>query len=74
MAIDKIDEGMRAMDRLSYAGRLPLSTRRQEGRHASFAYRFIAVFEVRLRLYEEFLAAIAGRLPLVPMSTAKSFA
>jgi len=38
-----------------------------EDRHASFAIASIAIFEGPAPSYEEFLEAIRGRLPLVPM-------
>ena len=38
-----------------------------QDRHTSFAIASIAVFEGPAPSYEEFLAAIAGRLPLVPI-------
>jgi WS/DGAT/MGAT family acyltransferase len=38
-----------------------------EDRHASFAIASIAIFEGPTPSYEEFLEAIRGRLPLVPM-------
>src|SRR6266496_1377684 len=37
-----------------------------EDRHASLAIASIAVFEGPMPSYDQFLAAIAGRLPLVP--------
>ena len=63
--IDKIDEGMRAMDRLNSLDASFIDAEDQD-RHASFAIASIAVFEGPAPSYEEFLAAIAGRLPLVP--------
>jgi diacylglycerol O-acyltransferase len=57
---------MRAMDRLNSLDASFIDAEDQD-RHASFAIASIAVFEGPAPSYEEFLAAIAGRLPLVPL-------
>ena len=54
------------MDRLNSLDASFIDAEDQD-RHASFAIASIAVFEGPAPSYEEFLAAIAGRLPLVPM-------
>ena len=54
------------MDRLNSLDASFIDAEDQD-RHASFAIASIAVFEGPAPSYEEFLAAIAGRLPLVPL-------
>jgi diacylglycerol O-acyltransferase len=56
---------MRAMDRLNSLDASFIDAEDQD-QHASFAIASIAVFEGPAPSYEEFLAAIEGRLPLVP--------
>ncbi|MGD0246068.1 MAG: wax ester/triacylglycerol synthase family O-acyltransferase [Streptosporangiaceae bacterium] len=54
------------MDRLNSLDASFIDAEDQDS-HASFAIASIAVFEGPAPSYEEFLAAIAGRLPLVPL-------
>ena len=54
------------MDRLNSLDASFIDAEDQD-RHASFAIASVAVFEGPAPSYEEFLAAIAGRLPLVPL-------
>ena len=54
------------MDRLNSLDASFIDAEDQD-RHASFAIASVAVFEGPAPSYEEFVAAIAGRLPLVPL-------